>query len=139
MRRSIVLDLVLLIVFLISLVPTFTSVAVHEWLGIVVFLALVAHCVARSAYGKGVGKIVKARLVLNIMILLAVVIVLVSGVMVSGAVLPVLGLYANGYYFWDPMHAISAKVLLALLLVHVALNATVVIRISRQSGVQSDG
>ena len=38
---------------------------------------------------------------------------------VSGAVLPALGLYADGYYFWDPLHAIAAKALLALLLVHV--------------------
>lgn len=30
-----------------------------------------------------------------------------------------LGLYADGYYFWDPLHAIAAKALLALLLVHV--------------------
>ena len=33
--------------------------------------------------------------------------------------LPALGLYADGYYFWDPLHAIAAKALLALLLVHV--------------------
>ena len=46
----------------------------------------------------------------------------VSGVMVSGAVLPAFGLYAEGYFFWDPLHAASAKVLLALLLVHVAVH-----------------
>ena len=33
----------------------------------------------------------------------------VSGLMVSGTVLPVLGLYAPGYFFWDPLHAIAAK------------------------------
>ena len=43
----------------------------------------------------------------------------VSGLMVSGAVLPFFGLYAEGYYFWGPLHAVSAKLLLALLLVHV--------------------
>ncbi|MEI3231991.1 MAG: DUF4405 domain-containing protein [Gordonibacter pamelaeae] len=47
----------------------------------------------------------------------------VSGVLVSGAVLPALGYYAQGYYFWDPLHAVSAKVLLALLLVHVVVHA----------------
>ena len=48
--------------------------------------------------------------------------VTVSGIMVSGAVLPALGLYADGYYFWDPLHAIAAKALLALLLVHVVVH-----------------
>ena len=38
-------------------------------------------------------------------------------------VLRAFGLYAEGYYFWDPLHAVSAKVLLALLVVHVAVHA----------------
>ena len=57
--------------------------------------------------------------VLDLVIVAVVMVVMVSGVMVSGAVLPALGLYADGYYFWDPLHAIAAKALLALLLVHV--------------------
>ena len=48
--------------------------------------------------------------------------VMVSGLGISGTVLAVFGLYADGYYFWDPLHAIAAKVLLALLLVHVAVH-----------------
>ena len=31
------------------------------------------------------------------------------------------GFYATGYYFWGPLHALSAKVLLAALLVHIVL------------------
>ena len=49
----------------------------------------------------------------------------------DAAVLPALGLYARGYFFWDPLHAASAKVLLALLLVHLALNASAVVRAVR--------
>ena len=45
----------------------------------------------------------------------------VSGAMVSGTLLPSLGFYATGYYFWGPLHALSAKVLLAALLVHIVL------------------
>ena len=56
---------------------------------------------------------------LGLLIVAAFMTVTVSGIMVSGAVLPALGLYADGYYFWDPLHAIAAKALLALLLVHV--------------------
>ena len=60
--------------------------------------------------------------VLDLVIVAVVMVVMVSGVMVSGAVLPALGLYADGYYFWDPLHAMSAKLLLALMLVHVAVH-----------------
>ena len=37
-------------------------------------------------------------------------------------VIEAVGLYADGYYFWDPLHAMSAKLLLALMLVHVAVH-----------------
>ncbi|MDO4289622.1 MAG: hypothetical protein Q4C41_00135 [Eggerthellaceae bacterium] len=51
--------------------------------------------------------------------------------MVSGAVLPAFGLYATGYFFWNPLHAASAKVLLALLLIHVAVNVRRIAAIAR--------
>ena len=56
----------------------------------------------------------------------------VSGLMVSGTVLQVLGLYAPGYFFWDPLHAIAAKLLLALLVVHVAVHARWIVRMARK-------
>lgn len=49
--------------------------------------------------------------------------VTVSGLGVSGTVLHAFGLYVDGYFVWAPLHAIAAKVLLALLLVHVAVHA----------------
>ena len=63
-----------------------------------------------------------ARWALDALIAAALAVCAVSGVMVSGAVLPAFGLYAEGYFFWDPLHAASAKALLALLLVHVAVH-----------------
>ena len=62
----------------------------------------------------------------------ALAVVMVSGLLISGAILPAFGLYADGYYFWDPLHAASAKVLLALLLIHLATNLGVVVRYIRK-------
>lgn len=47
----------------------------------------------------------------------------VSGVFVSATVLSAFGLFAPGYFVWDPLHAASAKVLLALVLVHAVSHA----------------
>ena len=66
------------------------------------------------------------RIALDALLAVALVACAVSGVLMSGAVLPALGLYAEGYYFWDPLHAASAKLLLALLIVHLAANARAV-------------
>ncbi|MFR7404532.1 MAG: DUF4405 domain-containing protein [Coriobacteriaceae bacterium] len=70
--------------------------------------------------------------VLNGVLLAALAFCVVSGIMVSGALLPSLGLYATGYYFWDPVHALSAKVLLAALLVHIVLRIPVVMSVFRR-------
>ena len=68
-----------------------------------------------------------AKSLLDLLLVLAFMVCCVSGLMVSGDVLPAFGRYAEGYYFWDPLHAASAKLLLALLLVHVVANWRIVV------------
>jgi hypothetical protein len=50
-------------------------------------------------------------------------VVMISGIMVSRHVLPAFGLVAPGYFFWSPLHSLFAKLLLALLIVHVVVHA----------------
>ena len=126
-KRSLAIDAVALVVYLVVANPALTGVGLHEWLGLGVFAAFFVHLLlhadwavealrgsfAHPSWGR------TGNLVLDALIVLAFMACTVSGAMVSGAVLPTLGLYAEGYYFWDPLHAMSAKALLALLLVHV--------------------
>lgn len=115
----VIFDIVLLALYLVAANSALTGVPFHEYLGAGIFVLMVAHVVA-SGEGLG-GRGRWAQRVLNGVFLVALVFCVVSGAMVSGALLPSLGLYATGYYFWDPLHALSAKVLLAALLVHVVL------------------
>jgi hypothetical protein len=48
--------------------------------------------------------------------------VTVSGLMVSRHILSLLGFVAPGYFFWNPLHSISAKILLAVLLIHIVVH-----------------
>lgn len=126
-RKSLAVDAACLLVYLVAANPAVTGIGVHEWVGIGVLLAFLVHvamhvdwvveavksAVARPAWAR------TGNLVLDALIVVAFMTVTVSGLMVSGAVLAAFGLYADGYYFWDPLHATAAKVLLALLLVHV--------------------
>ena len=128
--RRIVFDTVLIAAYALVAVPALTGVGAHEWLGVAVVAALLAHCARRGA-APARGAAAAGRAVLNGLIVVALAACAVSGAMVSGAVLPALGLYARGYFFWDPLHAASAKVLLALLLVHLALNVGAVVRAVR--------
>lgn len=59
-----------------------------------------------------------ARIVLDAALFIAIAVCVVSGVLISATVLPMFGLFAPGYFIWNPLHAASAKILLALVLVH---------------------
>ncbi len=120
-RRRLAFDGAVLVVYVLAANPAVTGVPVHEWAGLGAFALLAAHCAARGM-GRGVTAKGIALTVLNTLVLLCLALCVVSGVMVSGTVLPALGLFAEGYYFWDPLHAVAAKLLLALLLVHVAVH-----------------
>lgn len=141
MSRILVVDVLALAVYGVVSLPSLTSVVVHEWLGLAVFVVFAVHAAhhydwvvdALRSLRRGNLTIARhGRLVLDVLIVVAMSTCVVSGVMISGAVLPAFGLYAQGYYFWDPLHAASAKVLLALLLVHVAINVTLALRLWRR-------
>lgn len=129
-RRALVVDAAALAVFAVVSLPSLTGYAAHEWIGLVLTVALAVHLAMRLDRalrlrgGSGVGRAL--RIALDALLAVTLVICAVSGVFVSGAVLPALGLYAEGYWLWDPLHAASAKLLLALLIVHLAVNARAV-------------
>lgn len=137
MKKRVVFDVVLLVLFMLSALPTITGIPAHEWISLVAVVVMVAHCARRGMLGtseksRGVSGIRIARIALNVLIGLSLAACAVSGIMVSGTVLPSFGLFATGYYFWDPFHAFSAKLLFAFLLVHVVLNARVMFVLARK-------
>ena len=129
-KRNLAIDAVALIGYLVVANPAVTGIGLHEWLGLGIFVVFFVHVLVHADW---VLDAVKAalkssswgrtgNLVLDAFILIAFMVVIVSGLFISGAVLPTFGLYADGYYFWDPLHAIAAKALLALLLIHVVVH-----------------
>ncbi len=138
-KKRLVLDGAALVLYALAALPAFTGIAAHEWLSLAAIAVLLAHCVAGLGGVAGGGLLRRspswtAHLALDGLILVVLAVCATSGIMVSGAALPALGLHATGYFFWDPLHAVSAKALLALLLVHVALHAGWVAASVRREG-----
>ena len=116
--------------FATAVLPQLTGIAAHEWLGIAALAALLAHLAARLDALAGLCRaaargslLVLTRAALDAALFLALAVCAVSGALVSATVLPAFGLFAPGYFVWDPLHAASAKVLLALVLVHAVSHA----------------
>ena len=134
LKRILIVDSVLALVYALAANPAVTGIPVHEWLGLGVLLVVLVHTVMhfdylletfRHARHRRGARLAKA--LLDFALVAVFMLCTVSGVMVSGTVLQDFGFYAEGYYFWDPLHAASAKVLLALLLVHVVANWRIVV------------
>lgn len=126
-KINLIIDIVAAVVYIIAANPLITGLAVHEWVSLGLILVLVVHTATHAdwivaAFKKHASMPQKGRLALDIVSLIVFMVVTVSGIMVSRYVLPLFGFVASGYFIWEPLHAISAKLLLALLLVHIAVN-----------------
>ena len=129
-KRKAALDVVAAALFAVAVLPQLTGIAAHEWLGIAALAALLVHLAARLDALAGLCRaaahrsfLALARVALDAALFLTLAVCAVSGALVSATVLPAFGLFAPGYFVWDPLHAASAKVLLALVLVHAVSHA----------------
>ena len=139
--RVLVVDALALVLYIVVSLPAMTGVGAHEWLG--VGLVLLVHgaqhvdFAGRLLTSRGAWR-AKGRILLDAALVLSVAVAVLSGLMESGTVLPAFGFYAEGYYFWGPLHAASAKVLLALLVVHGALNLGSAWRLAQRARAKED-
>ena len=129
-KAKLVFDIAAAALFVAAVLPQFTGIAAHEWVGIAALAALLLHMAASLDSLVGLGKAARkgsllavARIALDVALFAALAVCAVSGVLISATVLPAAGLFAPGYFVWDPLHAASAKALLALVLVHAVSHA----------------
>ena len=123
----------------VAVLPQITGIAAHECLGLVALAAFLLHLAASlnalssllkaARFGSALAV---ARIVLDAALFIAIAVCIVSGVLISATVLPMFGLFAPGYFIWNPLHAASAKILLALVLVHVASHAGKLVALAKK-------
>ena len=141
-NKNLIVDLIALVVYAVAANPALTGIGFHEWVSLGVLVVFLVHVALHVDWAVDALKSVlrhpsvvrTGNLVLGALILVAFMVCAVSGLMVSGAVLPAFGLYAEGYYFWGPLHAASAKLVLALLLVHVVVHWRWVVGFLKKKG-----
>ena len=128
-KRNLAVDAVVLSAYLVAANPGFTGVGTHEWIGMGLFAVFLVHAalhfdwVVKTVRGlRDASWGIRGNLALDALALVVFAIVVVSGLGISGDLLQTFGLYADGYYFWNPLHSMSAKALFAILLVHVAVH-----------------
>lgn len=132
-------DAVLLVGYTLAYSYGFTGIGIHEWLGTGLGLALLIHLTlhwdwviretARLLHPRGQNK---AIWLVNLALLLAMTLCVMSGILISRVVLPYFGLAVAGGSFWTRLHTLTAEVTLGLVPVHVALRWRWIMRVGRR-------
>ncbi|MBL8093611.1 MAG: DUF4405 domain-containing protein [Anaerolineales bacterium] len=129
-RNNFWIDIVLLITVLLALAPNFTGLAIHEWLSIAFWAAIVLHLLLHWAWTVNAFKRIVSRLpwatrlnlILNVLLFIDMTVVIFSGLMISREALPLLGLTIEGGRSWEFLHRLTADWSVFLTGLHVALH-----------------
>lgn len=129
-RTNLFLDIGLTVAFVISMKPFLTGLAVHEWLGLAVGIALAIHALLHWQWIVGITRKFSSRLprktrvyyAMDAMLIIAFGMIIVSGVMMSRVVLPAFGLPHLSSEVVAVVHNLSSMVTLALVGVKLVLH-----------------
>ncbi|MEZ4730371.1 MAG: DUF4405 domain-containing protein [Caldilineaceae bacterium] len=122
-------DIVLFLMFIIDMNTGFTGIPIHEWLGIAFGGALLYHLllhwpwivsVTRRLFGR-LPSVQRIRYVVNLLLFLDMVVVVATGIWISEAALPQLGLRVQPNFFWRQLHHVSSEWIVWLVGLHLAL------------------
>lgn len=129
-HRNWILDLLIFAVFVIVCAPLTTSLPLHEWLSLVFVVPLVLHLLwhwnwVRGVFARRIRKLpAPARFskAWNLLLFVLMVIAIVTGILISEAVLPTLGIYPAQDAFWTLAHRVSTNLTMVMVGVHLALH-----------------
>ncbi len=129
-KKNFLIDIVILAGLLIALEPGITGIAVHEWLSVALAATMIVHILLHWDWVVNVGvKFFKKlfhssrfQFVVDVVLLVAFVLVMMSGILISRSVLSVLGIHLQVSRTWELLHRTSADVTLFLTAFHFALH-----------------
>jgi hypothetical protein len=141
-RWELAFDAILAVAFTLVYSIAFTGQSIHEWLGVGIGLALVAHLTQHWEWvvrvtQKLVSRRDRNRLpwLINLALLVAMTLCVMSGLYISVAVLPSLGVSLGStaaFGFWRRLHSLTANATLILVPIHVAMDWRWIIGVTRR-------
>jgi hypothetical protein len=129
-KLNLVVDIVIFLAFLLVTQPHLTGIAVHEWQGISFGAGIATHVLLHGRWVVETTKRIFSKLpkmqrinyALNMLLLIDVVLIIISGLAISKVALPVLGITLARNRMWMGVHIASATASFVLVGLHVALH-----------------
>jgi cytochrome b len=129
-RIKLLLDILTFAAFLIAMDPHTSGISIHEWLSIAIAATVIVHLllnwdwivrVSSRLFSKGLNGS-RANYILNWLLFVDGILIMLSGIMISEAVVPSLGLTLPQNFTWRSLHDLSANISLVLMGLHLALH-----------------
>ena len=129
-KNKLFVDLLAFAAFLVTMDPRSTGIPTHEWLTIAVTGVIILHLLLSwdwivkitSTFIRQASNGSRLNYVLNWLLFIDSVLIMLSGIMISQAVMPFLGVTMPAGFAWRELHDMSANLFLILLGVHLALH-----------------
>ena len=131
-------DTALLLGFTLAYSYGFTGIAIHEWLGIGLGIALLFHLTLhwdwvvrttrRLVTRRGRDRVIW---LVNLALLAAMTLCVASGIVISRVAMPTLGILTVSTPFWNRLHILTAEITLGLVPVHAALRWRWIVSVAR--------
>ena len=125
-----ILDLAIFIGFLIAMDPHSTGIALHEWFTLAALATVMIHLLLNwdwiaqvtSRFFGRVSTRSRINYILNWLLFIDGILIMLSGILISESVIPVLGITLSAGFAWRRLHDMSANIALLLLGLHTALH-----------------
>ena len=129
-RTKLLLDISTFAAFLVAMDPRTSGIAIHEWLTIALGATVVVHLllnwnwiveVTKRLFTKGLNG-ARTNYILNWLLFVDGILIMLSGIMISEAVVPAFGLTLPMNFAWRSLHDLSANISLLLMGLHITLH-----------------
>lgn len=129
-RTKLFLDIALFAAFLITMDPHFSGLAIHEWLSLAAAGTVIVHLLlswswivemTKRIFGKGLNG-ARMNYILNWLLFIDGILIMLSGILISEAVLPTLGISLPMNFAWRRLHDMSANLALVIMGLHLAMH-----------------
>ena len=140
-KSQFILDTALALFFIITMVPQTTGVLWHEWLGLLIVAPFWVHLLIHWPWiTRTPQKILsniplreKINVVWNLVLYVVMVLAILSGFLISEALLPLFGLHLVPDSYWFGIHHFFSELLMPLVGIHLALHWEWVLRIGKRT------
>jgi hypothetical protein len=129
-KTNLLVDTAILAAFLVAFEPALTGIAVHEWLSVAFAGTLILHMVLHwdwvvnitIRFFRKLFHASRLNYIVDFVLLVAFVMVMLSGILISRSVLTVLGIQLAASPTWRFLHSTSADLVLWMVGLHFALH-----------------